>query len=186
MPFHDITNLPVGICDPQSALNSELSVGDRVQITELLHRVYLCEDSRDYAALEKILTEDYINEHPLFGRHESASSFINWFKNQKAGFDGIRHHCLNSVTRKIANDTAESVSYLLVTQLFPAASRDESPSEEIDSVLPRIIGHGVVVDSWVSRDTRWYLRHRIYQQMSINSAFLPDSKKREDVAITPQ
>lgn len=185
MPFHNITELPKGFCDPDSASSTELPTSDRLEITELLHRIYLCEDSRDYDALEKILLDDYINEHPLFGKHESASSFIEWFKNTPAGFDGIRHHCLNSITRKTGNDTAESVSYLLVTQLFPAASRDEFPSEEIDAMLPRIIGHGVVVDRWIKQSDRWYLRHRVYQQMSINSTFLPDSKKREDIARTP-
>ncbi|MBE9048351.1 nuclear transport factor 2 family protein [Pleurocapsales cyanobacterium LEGE 10410] len=185
MPFHDVTELPNGFCDPDSALPTELSTSDRVQITELLHRVYLCEDSRDYAALKKILTEDYINEHPLFGKHESASSFVEWFKNTPAGFDGIRHHCLNSITRGVGQDVAESVSYILVIQLFPAESRGESPSEELDSLLPRTIGHGVVRDRWIKQNDRWYLQHRIYQQMSINSAFLPDGNMREDAARTP-
>ena len=185
MPFHDITQLPAGVCDPSSALPQALSVDDRTQITELLHRIYLCEDSRDHAALQQILTEDYVNEHPLFGRHDSASSFLEWLQNTPAGFDGIRHHCLNCVTRGTGTDTAESVSYLLVLQLFPAASRDEAPSQTMDSMLPRIIGQGVVVDSWMLRENRWYLRHRIYQQMSINASFLPDSDQREAVAQTP-
>jgi len=51
------------------------------------------------------------------------------------------------------------------------------------AALPRIIGHGVVVDRWIRQNGQWYLRH-VYQQMSINSTFLPDSRKRE-VAQTP-
>jgi hypothetical protein len=58
MPFHDITELPAEFCEPKTAKNRELSVSDRIQITELLHRVYLCEDSRDYDALKKILVDD--------------------------------------------------------------------------------------------------------------------------------
>ena len=185
MPFHNVTELPTGFCDPITVSEEKLSTSDRVQITELLHRVYLCEDSRDYAALKKILTEDYVNEHPLFGKHESASSFIEWFKNTPTGFDGIRHHCLNSITRGVSQDVAESVSYILVLQLFPAESRNESPSEELDSLLPRTIGHGVVCDRWIKQNDRWYLQHRVYQQMSINSAFLPDSNMRENAARTP-
>ena len=185
MPFHDITNLPTGFCDPESTSPETLSISDRVQITELLHRVYLCEDSRDYDALEKILVDDYINEHPLFGQHESASSFIEWLKNTPAGFDGIRHHCLNSVTRGVGN-AAESVSSILVLQLFAAKSRNESPSEELDSLLPRTIGQGVVVDRWIRQEARWYLQHRVYQQMSINAAFLPDKAKRDEAAKTPR
>ena len=184
MPFHDISNLPAGFCDPTTVSEEELSTSDRLQITELLHRVYLCEDSRDYDALEKILVEDYINEHPLFGKHESASSFIEWFKNTPTGFDGIRHNCLNSITRGVGNNEAESVSYILVIQLFPAKSRNESPSEELDSVLPRTIGHGVVVDRWIRKE-RWYLKHRVYQQMSVNAAFLPDETMRDDAARSP-
>ena len=186
MPFHDITELPSGFCDPNTALESELSVGDRIQITELLHRIYLCEDSRDYDALKQILVDDYINEHCLFGRHESASSFIEWLKNTPAGFDGIRHNCLNSITRGISKDVAESVSYILVIQLFPAESRNESPSEELDSLLPCTIGHGVVCDRWIRKEDRWYLQHRVYQQMSINAAFLPDNAMREEAAKTPK
>lgn len=185
MPFHDITELPTGICDPNTALLDELSADDRMQITELLHRIYLCEDSRDHTSLGRILTEDYVNEHPLFGRHESASRFLEWLQNTPAGFDGIRHHCLNAVTRSKGTDTAESVSYILVTQLFPATSRDETPSETMDSKLPRIIGHGVVVDRWIRRDKRWYLRHRSYQQMSVNSSFLSDREKRDAAAEIP-
>lgn len=185
MPFHDITELPAGFCNPESGSTEALSASDRLEITELLHRIYLCEDSRDYQALEQILTEDYINEHPLFGRHESASSFIQWFQTTPAGFDGIRHHCLNSITRSAGSNAAESLSYILVVQLFPAASRNESPSEELDAALPRVIGHGVVVDRWVYQANQWYLRHRVYQQMAINSNFLPDSQKRNEIAQTP-
>lgn len=184
MPFHDITELPKEFCEPKTALEQELSVGDRIQITELLHRVYLCEDSRDDDALKKILVDDYINEHPLFGRHESASSFIEWFKNTPAGFDGIRHNCLNSITRGVSQDVAESVSYILVLQLFPAKSRNESPNEELDSLLPRTIGHGVVCDRWIRQKGSWYLQHRVYQQMSINGDFLPDKVMREKASQT--
>ncbi|MEM7553021.1 MAG: nuclear transport factor 2 family protein [Cyanobacteria bacterium P01_A01_bin.84] len=185
MPFHNITELPLGFCDPDTVFNNDLFVEDRVQITELLHRVYLCEDSRDYNALEKILVTDYINEHPLFGKHESASSFIEWLRNTPAGFDGIRHQCLNSITRGIGKDVAESVSYILVLQLFPAQSRSEFPSKELDSLLPRSIGHGVVVDSWIYQENRWYLKHRVYQQMSVNAAFLLDKTMRDEAAKTP-
>lgn len=185
MAFHNITELPTGFCDPQTALDTELAASDRVQITELLHRVYLCEDSRNYDALKKILVDDYVNEHPLFGKQESASSFIEWFKNTPNGFDGIRHHCLNSITRGVGNNEAESLSYILVIQLFPARSRNES-DEELDEILPRTIGHGVVVDRWVRQGDRWYLKHRVYQQMSVNAAFLPDKAMREKAAQTPK
>ena len=186
MPFHDVTELPTGFCNPETTLEQKLSTSDRIQITELLHRVYLCEDSRDYDALKQILVDDYINEHPLFGKHESASSFIEWFKNSPTGFDGIRHNCLNSITRGISKDVAESVSYILVLQLFPAQSRNELPRVELDSLLPRTIGHGVVVDRWIKKEARWYLQHRVYQQMSINAAFLPDNALWEEAAKTPK
>ena len=185
MTFHNITELPTGFCDPETTSDKELAASDRIQITELLHRVYFCEDSRNYDALKKILANDYVNEHPLFGKQESASSFIEWFKNTPTGFDGIRHHCLNSITRGVGNNEAESLSYILVIQLFPARSRDESESEELDEILPRTIGHGVVVDRWLYQGDRWYLKHRVYQQMSINATFLPDKGMREQAAHTP-
>lgn len=40
MPFHNITELPEEFCEPKTALEQEFSVGDRLQIIELLHRVY--------------------------------------------------------------------------------------------------------------------------------------------------
>jgi hypothetical protein len=186
MPFHDVTELPAGFCKPETTLESQLSTSDRFQITELLHRVYLCEDSRDLAALKEILVDDYVNEHPLFGKHESASSFLEWLKNNPAGFDGIRHNCLNSITRGVGKNSAESVSYILVLQLFPAQSRHESPTTELDSLLPRTIGHGVVVDRWIKKLESWYLQHRVYQQMSVNTAFLPNDAMGEAAAQTPK
>ena len=63
----------------------------------------------------------------------------------------------------MSQDVAESVSYILVIQLFPAKSRDESPSEELDSILPRTIGHDIVVNRWIKQNDRWYLQHRVYQ-----------------------
>ena len=110
---------------------------------------------------------------------------MEWVKNNPVGFDGIRHNCLNSITRGVGRDSAESVSYILVLQLFPAQSRNESPSEKLDSLLPRTIGHGVVCDRWIRKEDRWYLQHRVYQQMSVNAAFLPDDAMREAAAQTP-
>ena len=78
----------------------------------------------------------------------------------------------------------ESISYILVLQLFPAKSRNESPSPELDSQLPRTIAHGVVCDRWIKKSERWYLQHRIYQQMSVNAAFLADDAMREAAAQT--
>ena len=80
---------------------------------------------------------------------------------------------------------AESVSYIIVLQLFPAQSRNESPSEQLDFLLPRIIGHGVVIDRWIKKEERWYLQHRVYQQMSVYAAFLPDKAMRDEAAQTP-
>ncbi|PSO55805.1 MAG: hypothetical protein BRC40_05220 [Cyanobacteria bacterium QH_8_48_120] len=91
---------------------------------------------------------------------------------------------MNSITRGVGSDAAESVSYLLFIPLFSAASRNESLTEEMDAALPRVIGHSVVVDRWIRQNGKWYLRQRIYQQMSINSTFLPDSRQREEIAQT--
>ena len=43
----------------------------------------------------------------------------------------------------------------------------------------------VVCDRWIRKEDRWYLQHRVYQQMSVNAAFLPDSTMGEEVAKTP-
>lgn len=135
---------------------------------------------------KRLLVDDYINEHPLFGKHESASSFLEWLKNNPAGFDGIRHNCLNSITRGVGKEIAESISYIMVLQLFPAQSRNESSTDQFNSSLPRTIAHGVVCDRWIKKLDRWYLKNRVYQQMSVNSAFLPDNAMREAAAKTPK
>ena len=54
----------------------------------------------------------------------------------------------------------------------------------MDAALPRVIGHSVVVDRWIRQNGKWYWRQRIYQQMSINSTFLPDSRQREEIGQT--
>ncbi|WP_161938085.1 hypothetical protein [Mastigocoleus testarum] len=53
MSFHDITNLPKGSCDPRSVSPETLSINDHLQVIELLHGVYLCEESHDNDALKK-------------------------------------------------------------------------------------------------------------------------------------
>lgn len=184
MPHHDITQLPSGSCDPALADSESLSANDRMELQELLHRVYLCEDSRDYASLRSILTSDYINTHTLLGTTRGADAFIDWLRENPFGFDGIRHHCLNAVSRPLDKDTAQTVSYILVTEVFPARSRDETPSEDLERKLPRIIGQGVVVDDWIRKKGRWRLKHRRYDQMSVNAGFLADKEARERASLT--
>lgn len=183
MPYHNVTQLPRGTCSPNAVSDHALTVEDRVQLHEFLHRVYLCEDSRDHASLRAMLADDYVNVHPLFGRVEGANAFIAWLKTNPAGFDGIRHQCLNAVTQP-SGDGARTVSYLLVVQLFPAESRSEEPSEKMDALLPRVIGHGVVTDDWARHESGWRLKRRVYDQMSIHPSFLPDVEKRNTVAGT--
>lgn len=179
MPYHDITQLPAGSCDPVLADNESLSTNDRMELQELLHRIYLCEDSRDHESLRSIITSDYINEHTLLGTTQGADAFIDWLRENPFGFDGIRHHCLNAVSRPLGRDLAQTVSYILVVQVFPARSRSESSSEDLEQNLPRVIGQGVVVDDWLRKDGRWRLKHRRYDQMAVNAGFLADKEARE-------
>ncbi|MDJ0592040.1 MAG: hypothetical protein QNJ72_18965 [Pleurocapsa sp. MO_226.B13] len=59
-----------------------------------------------------------------------------------------------------------------------------SPSDYRVTPLPRTIAHGVVVDRWIEKSDLWHLQHRIYQQISVNAAFLPDKVMREEAAKT--
>lgn len=184
MPYNDITQLPSGSCAPAFADSESLSANDRIELQELLHRVYLCEDTRDYESLRSIITADYINEHTLLGTTQGADAFIDWLRQNTFGFDGIRHHCLNAVSRPFGQDMAQTVSYILVTQVFPARSRNESSSKDLEQKLPRIIGQGVVVDDWIRKKDQWRLKHRRYDQISVNAEFLPDKDARERAALT--
>lgn len=64
MPFHDITELPTGFCSPKTALERELSVSDRVQITELIH-------------LTKITMTEQIDTNTLVDRYFQATQSDN-------------------------------------------------------------------------------------------------------------
>ena len=131
--MHERTNIPDRLVKPLSV--QPLDAADRIEIHELVTRVYLVEDTRDYDAIYQICTEDFVQIHPA-GNTEGLEAFITFLQKFSVGFDGKRHHALNIVTRRVGDNEAEAASYLISIELFNTQGRE-------DSNFPRIIGHAV-------------------------------------------
>jgi hypothetical protein len=167
--MHEVTKIPDRFVNLASA--EPLDAADRIEIHELVTRVYLAEDTRYYDALHQICTEDFVHIHPA-GRTEGIEALVGFLKEFAVGFDGKRHHAFNIVTHRVADDEAEAVSYLASIELFDTQGR-ENPA------LPRIIGHAVVIDSLRKVDGRWRIYQRVYDQIAVNSVFMSDAAERE-------
>lgn len=166
MPNMQDTRLPAEVVNP--AAGERLEPWDALEVHELIHRVYLAEDSRDYDALRAIFTEDAVHDHSIYGRVEGAEAIVEFVRaNLAQGFDGVRHHALNVATRRAGENQAESVSYVVPLKLFPGPG-------DGDGDLPRVLGHGVVRDRLVKHHGRWRIAHRIYDQFSVWPAMVPD------------
>lgn len=122
LPNLKATRLPTMLVNPTS--REPLAPADMLEIHELIHRVYLAEDSRDYDALKTIFAEDAVHDHSLYGRVQGTEAIVAFVQdNLTRGFDGVRHHALNVVTGRVGEDSAEAVSYVVPLKLFPALAR---------------------------------------------------------------
>ena len=152
------------------SISNGLSVEDRLAIYELIARNYLVEDTRDEMHLAAIVTEDFRQEHPLFGATESRDGLAALLRDNPTLFDGIRHQALNVVAAGIDDEAAEAVHYIMVTQVHAIGDVPSAP-------LPRIIGHGVVRDQLVKQGGRWLIHRRVYEQMSIAPDMVPEAQR---------
>lgn len=151
-----------------------LSPADKIAIHELIARNYLVEDTRDAAHLDAIITEDFEQQHPLFGTTKGRDGLAALLHDNPGLFDGIRHQALNISATGTGENTAEAVHYILVTQVHAIGQTPPVP-------LPRIIGHGVVRDWLVKHNGQWLVRRRVYDQMAVASDLLP-AEQREIAA----
>lgn len=166
LPNATSTRLQPALVNP--ALHEPLAAGDALEVHELIHRVLLAEDSRDYDALRQLFTEDAVHDHSIYGRVQGSQAIVAFVQaNLARGFDGVRHHAFNVVTARLGEDGAAAVSYVVPLKLFPAAG-------ESDGDLPRILGHGVVRDRLIKRNARWRIAHRSYDQFSVWPEMLGD------------
>ncbi|MBP2831857.1 nuclear transport factor 2 family protein [Aquimarina sp. U1-2] len=153
-----------------------LPAEDIVMIREIVNRLYLAEDSRDFEAFRQLLADDFVQDHP-FQVMVGAEGMIDFFKKNPQVFDGYRHHAFNVTTRAIGDNEAESVHYLISLKLFPMDGEDANQS-------PFIAGHGVVVDRLRKENGKWRFTSRVYDQMAIASEFSPDLVYRQRFAKT--
>lgn len=167
--MHERTNVPSRLVKPLSA--KPLDAADRIEIHELVTRVYLVEDTRDYDTIHEICTEDFVQVHPA-GNTEGLAAFVAFLQKFSVGFDGKRHHALNIVTQRVSDNEAEAASYLISIELFNTQGRE-------DSNLPRIIGHAVVIDNLRKTNGQWRIYRRVYDQFVVNATFMPDATERE-------
>jgi hypothetical protein len=151
------TRLPHGLVAPPTAA---LAPDDAMAVHELVTRVYLAEDSRDYDALRAIFTADAVHAHALYGTVVGGPAIAEFVRSSPQGFDGIRHHAYNIVTRSTGANRAEALSYVMPVRLFPQAGQAAGDA-------PRILGHGVVRDELVKQDGAWRIARRTYDQFSV-------------------
>lgn len=167
--FPTTTNLPIEVVNPDFA--TPLSGSDAVAVREAVIRVYLAEDARDRAALEAVVTEDFIQQHALYGELQGPKAFADFVIDSPQAFDRYRHMAMNVVTRGTGPNSAEALSYILVLDLHPA---DEAKA----TALPRILAHGVVRDRLVRKEDGWRIAHRVYDQFAVAAAVVPDRDAR--------
>lgn len=167
--FPATTDLPAEIINPD--MTTPLSGADAADVREAVTRVYLAEDARDRAALEAVVTEDFVQEHAIYGETRGARAFADFVINAPQAFDRYRHMAMNVVTRGTGPDSAEALSYILVLNLHPA---DEAAA----AALPSILAHGVVRDRLVRLEDGWRISHRIYDQFAVSAGVVPDRDVR--------
>lgn len=168
--FPDRTVLPEELVQPDAG--DRLRGDDALAIHELIARVYLAEDSRDFTALRQLVTPDLVHDHSLYGRAVGPEGLVALVRDHPERFDGLRHQAFNVATRAIGPDSAEAVSYILVAQL--------GGGDVVD--LPRILGHGVVRDRLVRVAGRWRIAHRVYDQFALAGAVVADADARRSAA----
>ncbi|HAX76884.1 MAG TPA: hypothetical protein DCY88_13840 [Cyanobacteria bacterium UBA11372] len=167
-----VTQLPLEIVRSHEA--KPLDAADTIAIHELINRVFLAEDSRDREALQQTVTEDFVQEHTIFGKLTGRETFASWVIDNPEFFDGIRHMAGNIVVSGDGIDRAQAVSYIYVFQLF-------SDIYEASNI-PRILAHGIVRDRLIKENGRWKIAHRIYDQFAVQSEVVPDAKIREQAS----
>ena len=160
---------PAALLSPKG--EPPLSTEDRLAIHELIARNYLVEDTRDEAYLAAIVTEDFKQEHVIFGATDGRDGLAALLRDNPELFNGIRHQALNITAIGTGPDTAEAVHYILVMQVHAIGV-------EPAAALPRAIGHGVVRDQLVKQDGRWFIHRRVYDQMSIAADLLPEEQRQ--------
>ncbi len=173
--FPTTTDLPAGIVDPATA--SPLATADAMAVHETVTRIYLAEDSRNAEALENLVTDDFVQDHALYGQIKGNEAFAQWVLDNPAAFDRYRHIALNIVSRATGPDSAEALSYVLVVNAHPT---DEATA----AAFPKILALGVVRDRLIKKDGRWFIEHRIYDQFAVTASALADRDARLNASKT--
>ncbi|MEL7304780.1 MAG: enoyl-CoA hydratase-related protein [Myxococcota bacterium] len=171
--FPTTTRLPAELVNADSV--QPLASEESVAVHETVTRVYLAEDSRDPAALKSLVTEDFVQEHIVYGRLQGRDAFADWVVNNPAAFDGYRHMSINIVTSALGENEAQALSYILVVEVHPEA-------EIQATALPRILGHGVVRDRLVKQAGRWLIAQRTYDQFAVPAAVMGSRDARLRIA----
>ena len=80
---------PAALLTPNEG--TPLSAEDRLAIHELIARNYLVEDTRNEDHLAAIVTEDFKQEHVIFGKTDGRDGLAALLRDNPELFDGIRH-----------------------------------------------------------------------------------------------
>lgn len=168
-PFTARTVSPAALLSPQES--ASLPTEDRLAIHELIARHCLALDTGDEAHLSSIVTEDFRQEHAVFGALEGRSGFAALMRDNPELLGAIRHQAVNIVAVRTGAGTAKAVHYTIVMQVHAMGAEPPAP-------LPRLFAHGVVRDQLVRQDGRWLIHRRTYDQMSLTADLFPEDQRK--------
>ncbi|WIM92808.1 nuclear transport factor 2 family protein [Actinoplanes oblitus] len=152
-------------------------------MADLVLRFEWCYDTRNYQALEDMLTEDAVMDH-VWGYREGRSAVLTMLREWEYANAGLRHQGINLVVWGEPDGTAGAMSFLYgVTMRGPitGGSAGEGP------VFERPAGHGLVTDRFRrGSDGIWRMTRRTIDQMYLDAEFVPDAAVREWFALSAE
>ena len=172
-PYPLRLDLPDAVVAPGSTDQALLS--EKNAIRETVARVFLAMDANSLTVLERLVTDNVVVNHSIFGSMIGRESFVRSVRDFPSAFDRYRHISLNTVTTVHTASTASALSYIMVVQAHP----DEAGRAEF---LPMIVGIGVVQDDLIKEDNLWRISHRTYDQFGLNETVFADESLRIQAA----
>lgn len=143
-------------------------VRDRQEITELLFRYATAIDTKDYALLRTVFTEDALVRYRVpGGRDLRGPELIGWLESAMQVFMATQH-VLTNPSIEIRGDRARSRTYLTATHL--QRTRDD---RTVVAVL-----HGVYTDRHRRTARGWRITDRTLDAVHVEGDFLDASRVR--------
>ena len=153
-----------------------LSADDCAAIVAVSRWVTWSLDLRRFDMVEELLCDDFEHISGLLPA-DSRSAFLALVQEAPALLSGVRQELGNAVAWSLGSGGARLMGYLTITQ-FAVHPSDETV------VLPRLVGHGFVLDDLRKDRGRWRLARRTIDQLIAHPDWLRDPQQRARCALT--